>query len=90
MLPVLDPSGARTGKQALSHTLGLLPVSLCPFLFGLAGPVYLAGALLLGAGFAWRAFQFSREMSLAGARRLFYASILYLPILLSLMVINKR
>lgn len=90
MLPVADPTGARTGKQALSHTLGLLPVSLCPFLFGLAGPVYLAGALLLGAGFAWRAFQFSRERSLGGARRLFYASILYLPLLLSLMVINKR
>ena len=31
MLPVADPTGARTGKQALSHTLGLLPVSLCPF-----------------------------------------------------------
>ena len=61
MLPVVDPTGARTGRQALSHTLGLLPVSLCPFLFGLAGPVYLAGALALGAGFAWRAFQFSRR-----------------------------
>ncbi|MGA2542042.1 MAG: heme o synthase [Verrucomicrobiota bacterium] len=90
MLPVIDPTGARTGKQALSHTLGLLPVSLCPFLFGLAGPVYLAGALGLGAGFVWCARQFSRQISVAGARRLFYASILYLPLLLALMVINKR
>jgi protoheme IX farnesyltransferase len=90
MLPVIDPTGARTGKQALSHTLGLLPVSLCPFLFGLAGPVYLAGARGLGAGFVWCARQFSRQISVAGARRLFYASILYLPLLLALMVINKR
>jgi protoheme IX farnesyltransferase len=90
MLPVIDPSGARTGQQALCHTLGLLPVSLCPFLFGLAGPVYLAGALLLGAGFVWRAFEFSRQISVDRARRLFYASILYLPLLLALMVINKK
>ena len=33
MLPVIDPEGHRTGRQAVSHTLGLLPVSLCPFLF---------------------------------------------------------
>ena len=58
MLPVVDPTGARTGEQALSHTLGLLPVSLCPFLFGLAGPVYLAGALVLGAGFCGARFNF--------------------------------
>ena len=72
MLPVIDPTGARTGKQALSHTLGLLPVSLCPFLFGIAGPVYLAGALLLGAGFLWCAWQFSRQISVARARRVVF------------------
>jgi protoheme IX farnesyltransferase len=90
MLPVVDPTGARTGSQALSHTLGLLPVSLCPFLFGLTGPVYLAGALVLGAGFIWRAWRFSRRVGLAGARRLFYASILYLPLLLLLIIISKK
>jgi len=90
MLPVTDPTGARTGRQALCHTLGLLPVSLCPCLFGLAGPVYLAGALALGAGFLWCAFQFSRRVSVAGARRLFYASIIYLPLLLALIVFNKK
>ncbi len=90
MLPALDPTGARTGRQAVSHALGLLPVSLCPFLCGLAGPVYLAGALALGAGYAWRAWQFSRHLSVAGARRLFYASILYLPLLLALIVFNKK
>ena len=90
MLPVVDPDGIRTGKQALSHTLGLLPVSLSPILFGMTGTVYLAGALALGAGFIWAAWQFSRHMSEAWARRLFYASIVYLPLLLSLMVLDKR
>ena len=90
MLPAVDPTGARTGKQALSQTLALLPVSLCPLWFGLAGPVYLAGALALGAGFVWRAFEFSRQISVGGARRLFYASILYLPLLLALIVFSKN
>lgn len=89
MLPVVDPTGERTGRQALSHTLGLLPISLCPFLFKMVGPVYLAGALLLGAGFLWSAFQFSRHLTLRRARVLFYASIIYLPLLLILMVLDK-
>jgi protoheme IX farnesyltransferase len=90
MVPVADPTGARTGRQALCQTLALLPVSLCPFWLGLAGPVYLAGALALWGGFLWRAFEFSRHISAAGARRLFYASILYLPLLLSLIVFSKK
>ena len=61
MLPVVDPEGRRTGRQAVSYTLALLVVSLCPFLFNLAGPVYLAGALILGLAFVWFAFQFSRQ-----------------------------
>ena len=90
MLPSLDPDGSRTGRQAVSHTLGLLIVSLLPFLFRLAGPVYLAGALLLGVAFLIAAVQFSRDLSRPHARRLFFVSILYLPLLLGLMVIDKR
>jgi protoheme IX farnesyltransferase len=89
MLPVVDPAGERTGRQAVSHTLGLLPFSLCPFVFHLAGPVYLAGALLLGAAYLWFAVQFSRQLTVAGARRLFFMSITYLPLLLGLMVLDK-
>ncbi len=89
MLPVVDPTGERTGRQALCHTLGLLPISLCPFLFKMVGPVYLVGAIILGAGFVWSAFQFSRHLTLQRARVLFYASIIYLPLLLTLMVLDK-
>jgi len=96
MLPVVDPDGRRTGEQSVSRTLALLAVSLSPFVFKLAGPVYLAGALLLGAAYLWCAIQFSRqlrsretELTLARARWLFLASILYLPLLLALMVCDK-
>lgn len=89
MLPSVDPAGERTGRQALSHTLGLLPISLAPFLFKLVGEIYLAGAVILGVTFVVCAFRFARERSERQARLLFYASILYLPLLLALMVIDK-
>ena len=96
MLPVVDPDGRRTGQQAVSHALALLMVSLCPFVFKMAGGFYLAGAVVLGAGYLWFAFQFLRqlrfaraELSLARARQLFLASIIYLPLLLTIMVLDK-
>jgi protoheme IX farnesyltransferase len=89
MLPVIDPAGQRTGRQAVCHTLGLLPVSLCPFLLHLAGPVYLAGALVLGLAFLWFAIQFSRQLTVLRARQLFLVSIAYLPLLLGLLVFDK-
>ncbi len=89
MLPVVDPTGERTGRQAVSHTLGLLPFSLFPFVLHLAGPVYLAGALALGTAYLWFAFQFSRQLTVSAARRLFFMSITYLPLLLGLMVLDK-
>lgn len=89
MLPIVDPEGQRTGRQAVSHTLGLLPVSLCPFLLRLTGPVYLAGATLLGVIFIWFAIQFARQLSTSRARQLFFVSILYLPLLLAVMVLDK-
>jgi protoheme IX farnesyltransferase len=89
MLPVIDPQGHRTGRQAVSHTLGLLPISLCPFIFKLTGTIYLAGALLLGLAFIWFAIQFARQLTIPRARQLFYVSILYLPLLLALMAFDK-
>ena len=89
MLPTVDPEGFRTGRQAVSHTFGLLFMSLLPVVFGLAGIVYFTGALLLGGFFLLCAFQFSHTLTLARARRLFFASIIYLPLLLLLMVLDK-
>ena len=89
MLPVVDAGGERTGRQALCHTLGLLPVSLAPFLDHLAGAIYLGGAVMLGAAFAGCAWRFARRRSPGRARALFYASIIYLPLLFGLMVFDK-
>jgi protoheme IX farnesyltransferase len=80
MLPVMEPDGERTGSQAVSHT---------PSLMNLTGPIYFIGALALGLVFIWAAVQFSRQLTLSRARRLFYVSILYLPLLLGLMVLDK-
>jgi protoheme IX farnesyltransferase len=89
MLPVIDPQGRRTGRHAVAQTLVLLPVSVCPFVLRLAGPIYLAGALILGLAFLWYALQFERHLTVARARQLFYVSIAYLPLLLGVMVLDK-
>ena len=89
MLPVIDEKGLRTSRQAVGFTLVLLPLSLCPFLFGMAGRLYLASAVVLGLGFIWFAIQFARQLTIPRARQLFYLSILYLPLLLMAMVVDK-
>lgn len=89
MLSCEDADGRRTAEQSISNTLALLAVSLCPFVFKMAGTIYLAGAIVLGAGFLFCAIQFSRQLTLPRARILFLASILYLPLLLALMVWDK-
>ena len=90
MLPVLDVTGQRTAATAIRHTLVLLIFSLMPFTFGLAGRWYLAAAVCMGAGFLYCGIQFARERSAGNARRLFFASIIYLPLLLGVLVGDKR
>lgn len=90
MLPLVDRDGSRTGRSAVSHTLGLLPVSLSPFILHVSGGLYLFGALALGLVFLWCAMRFARQLDRLSARQLFFASILYLPLLLGLMVFDKR
>jgi protoheme IX farnesyltransferase len=89
LLPVLEPDGRRTARQALVFALGLLPLSVCPFLFRSAGLFYLSTAVVLGLAFAWCALQFSRQLTLPRARQLFYCSLLYLPLLLTVMALDK-
>ena len=89
MLPVVDPDGSRTGRQAVNHTFGLVFVSLLPAAMGLAGIVYFIVAALLGLLFLVCAFRFSVDLTFARARQLFLASIIYLPLLLILMVLDK-
>jgi heme o synthase len=89
MLPAVDPNGSRTSRQTLFTALALFGLSFSPFLFGMTGFIYLAAALLLGAGFIWITVRFQRALSIGSARQLFLASILYLPLLLGVMVWDK-
>ena len=89
MLPSVDPDGQRTARQTVIHTLALLPVGMLPFLFHLAGPMYLIGSLALGVGYLFFAVLFTRQVTVTCARQLFFASILYLPLLLVLLVLDK-
>ena len=89
MLPVVDRDGTLTGRQMVVYALALVPVSLAPVLQGVAGPVYLGGAVILGGGFLASAVAFARASSTGQARRVLRASLLYLPGLLALLLLDR-
>ena len=89
MLPVVEPEGRMTGQQVVLWTLLLVPVSLFPVAIGLAGSVYFYGALALGLVFLASSVVAAFSTSRQNARRLLLTSVLYLPILFGLMVINS-
>ncbi|HTP30464.1 MAG TPA: UbiA family prenyltransferase, partial [Anaeromyxobacteraceae bacterium] len=87
------PTGASRGSfvvwQAVLPALALLPLSLMPTFLSGADRAYLIGAFLLGSGFAWYAAQLGFRRSNASARSLLFASIVYLPVLLTLRVVTR-
>ena len=89
LLPVLEPDGRRTGRQALLYAAALWPVSLLPTLVGLAGGFYIALATLLGFALVAFSIRFARDRSTAAARRLFIFSIVYLPLLWGALVADR-
>jgi len=89
VLPVVDAEGSSTERQILSGSLALVAVSLLPTLIGLAGGVYFVGALVLGFGFVVLGAVQARTPSPASARRVMFASLLYLPALLALLALDK-
>ena len=88
MLPVVDPSGVRSGSQAVVTALVLLPVSLLPAVLGLAGEVYFVWALLLGLAQLACAVMFLVRLDETSARRLLAASLIYLPAVMVLLLIG--
>ena len=89
MLPVVEPDGRVTAQQIVVYTLMLLPVSLLPTALGISGKVYLAGAVLLGLLFLYSSIRAAFSQSRQEARRLLLASVIYLPLLFTLMVIDR-
>lgn len=89
MLPVVDRTGGMTGRQMVSYCLALLAMSLMPVFLGVAGPIYLAGATFLGLGFLVYTIGFIRARSVCQARRVLRASLIYLPVLLALLLVDS-
>jgi protoheme IX farnesyltransferase len=89
MLPVVDPEGRLTGRQAVAHSLALLLVSLTPAAAGMAGGAYLAGALLLGVGFLVLAVRAAVLRTPDSARALFLGSLVHLSALCALLLLDR-
>ena len=89
MLPVVDEGLVVTGRQMVLYAVALVPVSLMPVGLRAAGPAYLLAAMLLGVGFLGCSVACAVCKERADARRLFLASIIYLPLLLAAMMLDK-
>jgi protoheme IX farnesyltransferase len=89
MLPVLEPDGRSTARQSVVYAAALVPFSLVPTLMRMAGEAYFTGALVLGLAFLWLTLQFARTREVRDARRVFFGSITYLPLLWILMIADK-
>jgi protoheme IX farnesyltransferase len=95
MLPVVDKAGHSVVRQMLVYASTLIPISLMPAMLHMAGKIYLAGALVLGLAFLWFVFRLARTKlpttspdSKKLARQLLQASVIYLPLLFALMMID--
>jgi protoheme IX farnesyltransferase len=89
MLPVVDAPGRLTGRQAVAHSFALLLASLLPTGLGMAGRAYLAGALLLGVALLAFSLRLALHRTVAAARALFLASVVYLTALCALLVADR-
>src|SRR4051812_7376286 len=89
MLTVIDPKGIKAGRQAVLYGAALVPVSLLPSLLGLMGTVYFLGAFAFGMAYLGFAFAFAQARTTPVARRLMFASLLYFPALLLIMLLDR-
>ncbi len=88
MLPVVEPDGASTARQILAASVVLIPVSLLPSILNMSGWIYAIGALTLGVAFLYAGWRVASEKTLVRARGVLMTSIVYLPVLYGLMVLD--
>jgi len=89
MLPVVEPDCRSTARQIVIFGIALIPVSLVPGMLGMSGRIYLAGALLLGLWFLYSGVRVALERSLSRARGVLVTSVLYLPLIYGLMLLDR-
>ena len=89
MLPVIEPDGKRTVRQILWHLSLLFPISLLPVLIGMNGYIYFYGSLIITLYYFLSAFPMLKNKSHKNASQILKASVLYLPALLIIIIIDK-
>ena len=89
MLPVVEPDGKSTARRILLYSIALIPISLMPKFFAMAGNVYLYGALALGLAFVYYGLRIRWDRTRQQARQVLLASVVYLPVLFSLMLFDR-
>jgi protoheme IX farnesyltransferase len=89
MLPVVEPDGKSTARRIMLYSIALIPISLMPKFFAMAGNVYLYGAIALGLAFLYYGLKIRMDRTRQQARRVLLASVVYLPVLFSLMLLDR-
>jgi protoheme IX farnesyltransferase len=89
LLPSKNGRDRFSANQILLSSLFLIPISLLPWVYGISGWWSAIAVSLLGIGFAWFAFNHTREMSIKSAKKIMFASFLYLPLVQLLYLLNK-
>jgi heme o synthase len=90
MLPVVEPDCRSTARQIVLYGLALVPVSLVPTFLGMTGRLYFAGALLLGLWFLYSGVRVAVDRTAVRARAVLIASVLYLPLIYGLMLVDRQ
>ena len=88
MLPVVEPDGESTARQILLYSVLLIPISLLPKWMGMTGTIYMIGAIGMGMWFLYSGIQVSLDRTKAKARKVLLTSVVYLPVLYALMVLD--
>ena len=89
MLPVVEPDCRSTARQIVVYGIALIPASLVPGMLGMSGRVYLVGALALGLWFLYSGVRVALERSLVRARAVLLTSVVYLPLIYGLMLLDR-
>lgn len=90
VLPLIDPEGRRTRTLVIFLSLSLAAVSLLPAAFGVAGPVYIFGAAILGVALIGCAIRYGAHRTRKPALQLMAASLFYMPLILTLLLVDRR
>ena len=90
MLVSTTKGAIKISYSAILYTILLIAVTLVPIILSITGPIYSVGATVLSAFIGWRAWQFFKAVDMdAPARKLFFASIIHLPLLFAVLVVDR-